>query len=100
MKLGKRDLAAANRGGKNADMFAKLKELLARRPFRPFRVVLSSGTAYDVKHPDFGLLVKGGLCVGIPAPHNGAMEAPDEAAFCSKLHIAAVEPLAGRRRKK
>lgn len=81
-------------------MFAKLKESLSRRPFQPFRVVLSSGTTYDVKHPEFALLVKGGIYVGIPAPHNGEMEAPEEAAFCSMLHIAAIEPLPAKRRKK
>lgn len=72
-------------------MLENLRELLSRRPFEPFRVVLSSGTRYDVRHPEFGWLVKGGLYVGIPVAGNG--DIPDQAVFCSLLHIAAVEPL-------
>jgi hypothetical protein len=81
-------------------MFAQLKELLARRPFEPFRVVMSSGTNYDVRHPEFAWLLKGGLYVGAPMPENGAADWPQEATFCSMLHISAVEPLPAIRRRK
>jgi hypothetical protein len=81
-------------------MFPKLKELLARRPFEPFRVVLSSGTTYEVRHPEFAWLLKGGLYVGVPMPQNGEVDAPREAIYCAMLHIAAVEPLPVKRRKK
>jgi len=64
-----------------------LKESLARRPFDRFRVRLSSGDAYDVRHPEGAWLVKGGLYVGLP-PSEAI---PDRAVFCSLLHIAAIE---------
>lgn len=69
-----------------------LKNKLACRPFEPFRVVLSSGDAYEVRHPEFAWLVKGGLYVGLPA-HGENL--PDNEIFCSMLHIAAVESLVG-----
>ena len=69
-----------------------LKNKLSRRPFEPFRVVLSSGDAYEVRHPEFAWLVKGGLYVGLPP--DGA-ELPDQEVFCSMLHIAAIESVTG-----
>jgi hypothetical protein len=74
-------------------MFKKLRELLARRPFEPFRVILSSGTTYDVRHPEFAWLLQGGLYVGLPGGQNGAMDAPEDAVFCSMLHIARLNLL-------
>lgn len=66
-----------------------LQDLLARRPFEPFRVRLSSGDAYDVKHPEMALLLRNGLYVAIPESNE---ELPDQAVWCSLLHVAAVEP--------
>jgi hypothetical protein len=65
-----------------------LKTALDRQPFEPFRVILSSGDSYEVRHPEFAWLVKGGLFVGLPA-ENGDL--PERAVYCSLLHIAAVE---------
>lgn len=67
-----------------------VKSALTRRPFAPFRVILSSGDGYEIRHPEFAWLVKGGLYVGLPAD-NG--ELPERAVFCSMLHIAAIENL-------
>ena len=68
-----------------------LKETMSRRPFEPFRVILSSGDSYEVRHPEFAWLVRGGLYVGLPAD-NG--ELPERAVFWSLLHFAAIESLA------
>jgi hypothetical protein len=81
-------------------MLQKLKDLMKRQPFEPFKVVMSSGPAYDVRHPEFALLVQGGLYVGVPVAENGAVETPQDAVYCSMLHIAALEPLPVKRRKK
>jgi hypothetical protein len=67
-----------------------LRDALDRRPFEPFRIVLSSGDFYEVRHPENALLIRGGIYV---AQHdNGDM--PERAVYCSLLHIAAVETLA------
>jgi len=77
---------------------AAIKDMLSRRPFEPFRVRLSSGDAYEVRHPEMALLLRNGLYVAIPdQPANGDRrgdELPDRAVWCSLLHVAAVEPLA------
>jgi hypothetical protein len=77
-------------------MIEILKEHLTRRPFVPFRVVLSGGDRYDIRHPDFAWLVKGGLYVGLPAESpRGESDVPERAVFCSMLHLAGVEQLIG-----
>lgn len=78
-------------------MIDTIKELLGRRPFSPFRVILSSGDSYEVRHPEFAWLTKGGLYVGLPpAAGNGQADLPERAVFCSALHLAGVEQLIGK----
>lgn len=67
-------------------------ELLAQKPFKPFRLVMSSGEAYDVRHPEVALLTRTSLLVGTDVADDGV---PAEFHICSLLHVATVEPLAG-----
>jgi hypothetical protein len=72
-------------------VFARLR----RRPFVPFRMILSSGTSYDILHPEMLFVSKSGVTVAIyerdqrPSPD----EVPARAALVSFLHIAATEDL-------
>jgi len=70
---------------------AAIRESLQRRPFEPFRIRLSSGDAYVVRHPENALLLRGGVYVAVPDPSG---ELPETATWCSLLHVAAVEPVA------
>lgn len=67
-----------------------LREAMSRRPFEPFRIRLSSGDVFEIRHPEAALLIRGGLYVGLP---NGE-DIPERAVYCALLHIAAVETLA------
>ena len=66
------------------------RELLAQRPFRPFRLVMSSGQDYDVRHPEVALLTRTSILVGVDVADDGV---PAEFKICSLLHVTAVEPL-------
>ena len=66
------------------------RELLARQPFWPFRLVMSSGQAYDVRHPEMALLTRTDILVGIDVADDGV---PAEFKICSLPHVMAVEPL-------
>jgi hypothetical protein len=72
-------------------VFARLR----RRPFVPFRLILTSGTTYDVLHPEMLFVTKSGVTVAIY--DHGQQPAPDEIpvreALVSFLHIAATEDL-------
>lgn len=76
------------------------RRLLSRRPFEPFQVVLSSGERYEVRHPEMALLTRTTLYIGVDPDNQGI---PADSAFCSLLHVTAIEPLNGKprtRRKK
>lgn len=65
------------------------RELLAQRPFRPFRLVMSSGQTYEVRHPEMAMLTRTDILVGIDITDDGV---PAEFKICSLLHVATVEP--------
>lgn len=68
------------------------RELLHQRPFRPFRLVMSSGQTYEVRHPEMALLTRTDLLVGTNVADDGV---PAEFRICSLLHVTAIEPLNG-----
>ena len=66
------------------------KAMLARRPFQPVRVILSSGNAYEIRHPEVALLTKTSLLVGTDLADDGI---PAEFKVLPLLHVTAIEPL-------
>jgi hypothetical protein len=66
------------------------RQLLSGRPFRPFRLVMSSGRSYEVRHPEMAWLTRTDILVGIDETDEGV---PAEFSICSLLHVTAVEPL-------
>ncbi len=45
----------------NADA---IREMLNRRPFEPFEVIMSSGERHLVKHPEFLMLLQSKVAIG------------------------------------
>jgi hypothetical protein len=68
---------------------AIVRESLSRRPFEPFRIRLSSGDNFEVRHPENALLVRSGVLLSVPDQQGQLPEVPT---WCSFLHIATVEP--------
>jgi hypothetical protein len=68
---------------------------LRRRPFLPFRLILTSGTTYDIMHPEMLFVTKSGLTVAIydRGQHPSPDEIPQREALVSFLHIASAEDL-------
>ena len=56
------------------------RDLLAKRPFTPFRVVMSSGKTYEVRHPEMAWVLQTDLLVGIS---NDDGDIPSEFNTCS-----------------
>ncbi|WP_165228178.1 hypothetical protein [Aquisphaera insulae] len=65
------------------------RELLTQRPFKPFRLVISSGQSYEVRHPEMALLTRTSILVGVDMADDGV---PAEFKICSLLHVTAIEP--------
>ena len=43
-----------------------LLQALRRRPFEPFRLHVSDGTVYEVRHPELVIVALGSAVVGMP----------------------------------
>ena len=66
------------------------RDLLAQRPFRPFRIIMSSGKSYEVRHPEMAILERTDIHVGVDEVDESL---PAELYLCSLLHVTSIEPL-------
>jgi len=68
------------------------RNLIKPSGFRPFRLVMSSGREYDVRHPEMAKMTRTTLFVFTPTS-DGPMGRP---IYCSLLHVTNVEFLDDR----
>ncbi len=68
-----------------------VRELLRRRPFQPFRMTLTDGRTYEVRHPELSVVGRSTVFVGFPA-HDESEPIYDRYAIVSLLHIMQLEP--------
>ena len=69
-----------------------VKERLRGRPFRPVRIVVSTGQVYDVSHPDLVLVGKRFLMIGLPAADDP--EVADRVTHVALNHVTELLDLA------
>jgi hypothetical protein len=85
--------AVLTRGRPNLKMIVMnaqtIRDLLTEQPFKPFRLIMSSGLAYEVRHPEMALLTRTDVLVGVDIEDDGF---PARFKICSLLHVTAVEP--------
>lgn len=68
-----------------------IKKHLQEVPFKPFRLHLTDGRTFDVKHPDFLFVLKSRVIIGLP--DQDELTIPDRAEFVSLLHVVSIEEL-------
>lgn len=66
------------------------REALHAQPFQPFRLVMSSGQTYDVRHPEMALVTRTNILVGTEVADDGV---PTQFKILSLLHVTAIEPI-------
>jgi hypothetical protein len=69
---------------------ADIRNLVQRKPFRPFRIVTSDGTIYEVRHPDLVMIGLASIIIGYPSeqdPHSYSRWD-----IVSLRHIVRLEP--------
>ncbi len=71
----------------------ELRDTLKQHPFEPFRIVLTDGAGYDIRHPDL-------LWIGQRTAYVGLTGQPGQTFFersvrIDLLHISRIEPLDG-----
>jgi len=68
-----------------------LKTRIQQRPFIPFRIVLTEGTSYEIRHPELFMLGKRGAVIGLAKDAEQAFF--DATVLVDLLHIVRLEPL-------
>jgi len=76
----------------------RIREMLNRRPFRPFRLFLSDGSHHDVPHPEFAWVFGGSVFVGTSGENGDAFDAYVKE--LSILHVTRAEKLPPKKRKR
>ena len=69
-----------------------VSEFVRKRPFEPFRIMLTNGITYDVVHPDLVMVGHWAITIGLPRP-NGPQTIYDRVVTVSLLHVMQIEPL-------
>lgn len=71
----------------------ELREALREHPFEPFRIHLTNGMAYEIRHPEMALLTPHSIHV---VELTKAGKATDRVVKCDLIHVVAIEPVNGR----
>jgi hypothetical protein len=64
--------------------------MLARSPFQPVKLTLSSGQSFEIRHPEMALLPRTSILIGIDLAEDGV---PAEFKIVSLLHVASMKPI-------
>jgi hypothetical protein len=75
-------------------LFEDIRSLTRAVPFQPFRVYLSNGETYDIRHPDSILATFGAVHIAAPTPGNPALDY-GSVRIVSLNHILKIEYLPG-----
>jgi hypothetical protein len=62
---------------------------IRQRLFLPFIVVMTDGTRYEIRHPEFLMPLRRHLLIGVPASPEETV--PDTSVYLSLLHVQRVE---------
>jgi hypothetical protein len=66
-----------------------LLELLRARPFKPFRLYVTDGRTYDVRHPDQALVLRSRVILPLPA----GSAVPEGSEHLALIHIIRAEEI-------
>jgi hypothetical protein len=68
-----------------------LQEAARHQPFQPFRLILTTGETYDIRHPDLIMVGRRSLIIGIPSP--AAPTVYDRTIKVDNFHVVGIEEL-------
>ena len=70
-----------------------IREWLMQRPFQPFRLHLTNGTSFDVRHPDQARIGRSTLVIGMSPPASEAALQTERDVMVALIHITHLEPI-------
>ncbi len=69
----------------------ELRDVIREQPFRPFRIFVSDGSAYDVRHPELIMVTRRRVHIALPTANGD--DVPDDFVRCDPVHITRIEPI-------
>lgn len=72
----------------------EIENQLRQRPFVPFRLRMTDGTAFEVRHPEMVLVSRTIIALAI---HRPRAREPEGIVLCDPDHIIRIEPLSDGR---
>lgn len=75
----------------------ELYKALHKSPFHPFRIQLTNGDSWVIRHPDFAGLTRTSVLVFISSRDD---DVPDTFNQYDLLHVVGIEPLNGAKTKR
>ena len=69
-----------------------LVQAIRKRPFEPFRILVSDGSTYDIRHPELVMVGLGAVIIGVPAAGQ-AQPVYERAETVSLGHVVKLLPL-------
>ncbi len=72
---------------------ADILQYLRKRPFDPFRVQVSDGTVYDVRHPELVMVGLRSISIGVPSPAEQNQPVYEHVETVSLQHVVKLLPL-------
>ena len=73
-----------------------VRKHLDKRPFEAFRICLTDGQTYDVRHPELCVVDRSTIYVGLRDPRRPGVAM--DVHHCALVHIVRFEPLNAQRR--
>jgi hypothetical protein len=70
----------------------ELAAVVRNRPFVPFRITLTEGSTYDIRHPELCMAGRRTAIIGIAAP-NDPDRLFERSVTVDLLHIVKLEPI-------
>ena len=65
-----------------------------KQPFQPFRITLTDGTSYEVRHPELVMVGRSSVAIGLPrAGDHRPIPVFVHLVMVSLLHIMQIEPI-------
>ena len=73
---------------------SEIEKQLHPRPFVPFRLCMSDGTGFDVRHPEMLMVSR---TILVLATYKPRARQPEGFVFCDPVHIIRIEPVVNGR---
>ena len=61
---------------------------LRKQPFKPFRIIISDGSSYEVRHPELAMVQRREVIIALPQVPERVAE---RFVYCDPVHIRRIE---------